>query len=67
METNLPSHAPAQPDLRRRLLLAFVCLLVALVDHVKHYGRGEFVVRLATTLGCFEDVDRVPGTNALGW
>ena len=67
METNLPGHAPTQPDLRRGFLLALVCLLATFVDHVEHYGRGEFVVGLTTTLGCFEDVDGVPGTNALSW
>ena len=65
--TNLPGHTPTQSDLRRGFFPIFLCLRVAvLVDHVKHYCRSKFVVRLATTLGCLEDVDGVPGTNAPG-
>ena len=64
--TNLPGHAPTQPDLCRSFLFAFVCLVTAFVDHIEHYSRGEFVVGLATTFGCFKDVNGVPGTYALG-
>ena len=63
--TNLPGHTSAQPDLPGGFLPVSVCLGVILVDHIKHDSRGEFVVRLTTTLECLKDVDGVPGTNTL--
>jgi hypothetical protein len=64
--TNLPSHTPTQPDLPTDFLLAFVCSFLPFVDHIEHDGRGEFVVRLATTFGCLKDVNGVPRTDTLG-
>ena len=61
--TNLPGHTTTEPYLARGLLPIFTIFVI--VDHVEHDSRGEFVVCLATTLGCLKNVDGIPRTTTL--